>query len=69
MTGFKERFQEKKKYPRLPKPRKEDQDLNPWGGSLTPALQRFINERRAKEKSLRESSNQNAQSRRSLSEA
>ena len=62
MTGYRERFQEKKKYPRLPKPRKEDSDLNPWGGVLTPALQRHIDERRTKAKSLRESSYQDVKS-------
>jgi len=45
MSGYKERFQDKVKYPRLPRV-KVELDINPWGGYLTSSLQRIVDERR-----------------------
>lgn len=44
---FKERFQEKVKYPRLPKPKTEVVD-NPWRG-FNSRINEILNERREKE--------------------
>jgi hypothetical protein len=59
IAGYKERFQDKIKYPRLPRV-KVELDTNPWNRYLTPAIQRLVDERRKerlpKEKSVRESS-------------
>lgn len=57
------KFQKEKiKHKPLPRARKEENESNPWGGHITPALQAFIDERRAKEKSLRESRKQDSKS-------
>lgn len=65
-TGFKEKFQDKKKFPRLPRLKREDSDTNPWGGTITPAIQRIVDERRQKRQiekiSARESSYQDFKS-------
>lgn len=66
MTGFKEKFQEKKKFPKLPRRKYEDFEANPWGGVITSAILRIVNERREKEraekKSFRKSSYQDVES-------
>lgn len=62
ITGFKEKFQKKKKFPKLPKRKYEEIEANPWGGAITQAIQRIVDERRQKEQaqktSFRESSYQ-----------
>ena len=63
LQGWKEPFQTKKKLPKLPRQKKEPEERNPWGGVITPALQRFIDERRKKAdeaKSARKNINQDA---------
>ena len=60
-TGFKEKFQEKKKYPRLPKMVREEENLNPWGSFITPAFKRIIDARREKEQAEKESSRKSSQ--------
>lgn len=65
MTGYKERFQQKKVFPRLPSIKKEEFETNPWGKFMSPALQRIVDERRQEDRlqkeSARKSSHQNAQ--------
>lgn len=62
LTGYKERFQDKKRYPKLPRLKREDLEPSPWGVGMSPALLRIVNERREKEQlekeSARKSSNQ-----------
>ncbi len=62
LTGYKERFQDKKRYPKLPRLKREDLEPSPWGVGLSPALMRIVNERREKaeleKESARKSSNQ-----------
>ena len=67
LTGYKERFQDKKRYPKLPRLKREDLEPSPWGVGLSPALMRIVNERREKaeleKESARKSSNQTLETR------